>query len=58
MWPRGKDEETAFGACFVVLVTGVGEVVEAPGSDEDEGLTGIEGGAHDGLLSFGDGGRH
>ena len=55
MFPWGKDEEAAFGTGLEVLVAWFGEGVKAPRGEEDEGEAGIEGGAHDSLLSFGNG---
>ena len=57
MFPRGKDEKTAFGTSLEVLVAGLGEGIEAPGGEEDEREAGIEGGSHHGLFSFRDGWR-
>lgn len=57
MFPWGKDQETTFGTGIEVLMSWFGEGVKAPRGEEDEGEVGIEGGAHDGLLAFGDGWR-
>ena len=50
--PRCKDEEKALGAGLEILMTGLGEGVEAPWSEEDKRQTRIEGRAHHSLLSF------
>lgn len=56
--PRGEDEEAPFGTCLVELMPRTGELVEAPGGEEDERQPRIEHRPHHRLLSFGYGGRH
>ena len=55
MFPRSKNQKTTFGTGIEVLMSRFGEGIEAPRCEEDEGEVGIEGCAHDSLLSFGNG---
>ena len=57
VFPRSKNQETTFGTGIEVLMSRFGEGIKAPRGEEDEGEAGIECGAHDGLLAFGDGWR-
>ena len=57
MFPRSENEKATFGTGIEVLMSRFGEGIEAPRGEEDEGEAGIECGAHDGLLAFGDGWR-
>lgn len=55
--PRRQNEQPAPGTGFKVLVAWLGERVEAPWREENDGEPGIERCPHDGLLALGNGGR-